>query len=101
LSVLAWLHVPDYGAYAAAKAAAWAMTDAARRQLAPKGVHVAGLYVGYMDTDMASYVPAGQKSDPAMIAAAALDGIASGAAEIVADELTRSVKASLSAPPAP
>ncbi|MFG1704262.1 SDR family oxidoreductase [Nonomuraea sp. M3C6] len=101
LSILSWVHVPDYGAYSAAKAAAWAMTDAARTQLAPKGIHVAGLHVAYMDTDMASYVPPDQKSDPAVIAKAALDGLASGAPEIVADELTRTVRASLSGPITP
>ncbi|MEV5888300.1 SDR family oxidoreductase [Nonomuraea fuscirosea] len=101
LSVLSWVHLPQYGAYSAAKATAWAMTNAVRQQLAPKGIQVAGLHVGYMDTDMASYVPADQKSDPAVVAAAALDGLASGATEIIADELSRSVKAGLSAAPTP
>ena len=35
LSVISWLHLPRAGAYAAAKAAAWAMTDAARRGARP------------------------------------------------------------------
>ncbi len=34
LSVLSWAHVPAFGAYSAAKAAAWAMTDAIRQELA-------------------------------------------------------------------
>lgn len=96
LSVLSWYHAPAVGAYAAAKAAGWAMTDALRTELAPKGIHVASLHVGYMDTDMASFVPADQKTDPAVVAKMALDGLLAGQSEILADELTRQVKAGLS-----
>ena len=96
LSVLSWVHPPSSGAYAAAKAAAWALTDAARTELAPKGIHVAALHVGYMDTDMVSYIPADQKSDPAVIAKLALDGLFAGAPEVLGDSLTRAVKAQLS-----
>ena len=53
LSVLSWAHAAKFGAYSAAKAAAWAMTDAVREELAPRGIHVAALHVGFMDTDMA------------------------------------------------
>lgn len=96
LSVLSWLHVPTAGAYSAAKAAAWAMTDAVRTELAPRGIHVAALHVGYMDTDMVSYIPADQKIDPAVVAKLALDGLFAGEPEILADELSRSAKAQLS-----
>lgn len=99
LSVLAWFHAPQFGAYAAAKAAGWAMTDALREELAPRGIHVAALHVGYMDTDMAAFVPADQKADPAAVAAQALDGLFAGDTEILADDLTRSVRAQLSQPP--
>jgi NAD(P)-dependent dehydrogenase (short-subunit alcohol dehydrogenase family) len=96
LSVLAWLHPPTSGAYSAAKAAAWALTDALRTELAPKGIHVAALHVGYMDTDMVSYIPAEQKTDPAHVAAQAISGLLNGEPEIIADELSRNVKAGLS-----
>ena len=98
LSVLSWLHPASSGAYSAAKAAAWAMTDAAREELAPKGIHVTALHVGYMDTDMVSYIPADQKLDPGVAATLALDGLFAGAPEVLADDLTRNVKAQLSAP---
>ncbi|MDO3635430.1 SDR family oxidoreductase [Mycolicibacterium arseniciresistens] len=98
LSVLSWLHPPTSGAYSSAKAAAWAMTDAVRTELAPRGIHVAALHVGYMDTDMVSYIPADQKSDPGVIAKLALDGVLAGDNEILGDEMTRGAKASLSAP---
>ena len=96
LSVLSWWHAPSSGAYSAAKAAAWAMTDAVRQELAPRGVHVAALHVGYMDTDMADFAPADQKTDPSVVAKLGLDGLFAGEPEILADDTTRAVKAQLS-----
>ncbi len=96
LSVLSWAHFPTSGAYSAAKAAAWALTDALRTELAPKGIHVSALHVGYMDTDMVSYIPADQKTDPAVVAKLAIEGLLAGQPEILADELSRQVKAGLS-----
>ena len=95
LSVLAWYHPSTSGAYSAAKAAAWAMTDALRSELAPRGISVSALHVGYMDTDMVSYIPADQKIDPALVAKQAVDGLLGGQAEILADDLSRHVKAGL------
>ncbi|MEV4427851.1 SDR family oxidoreductase [Streptomyces sp. NPDC049602] len=99
LSVLSWLHPAGLGSYAAAKAAAWALTGAVREELAPRGIAVTALHVGYMDTDMAAGVPADQKTDPAEVAAQALFGIETGLPEILADETTRHVKQSLAAAP--
>lgn len=96
LSVLSWLHPPTSGAYASAKAAAWALTDAVRAELGPRGVTVSALHVGYMDTDMVSYIPADQKIDPAVVAQLAVDGLLAGAQEILADEASRNAKAALS-----
>ncbi|MCX4451345.1 MULTISPECIES: SDR family oxidoreductase [unclassified Streptomyces] len=99
LSVLSWLHPAGLGSYAAAKAAAWALTGAAREELAPRGIAVTALHIGYMDTDMAAGVPAEQKTDPAEVAAQALFGIEAGLPEVLADETTRHVKQSLAAAP--
>jgi NAD(P)-dependent dehydrogenase (short-subunit alcohol dehydrogenase family) len=96
LSVLSWAHLPAFGAYSAAKTAAWGMTDAIRQELAPRGIHVAALHVGFMDTDMAEFVPADQKIDPSVVAKLALDGLFAGEPEILADDLSRTVKAQLS-----
>jgi NAD(P)-dependent dehydrogenase (short-subunit alcohol dehydrogenase family) len=98
LSVLSWLHPPTSGAYSAAKAAGWALTDAVRQELAPKGIQVTALHVGYMDTDMVSYIPADQKIDPGIVAELALDGLFAGQPEVLADDLSRKVRAGLSAP---
>jgi hypothetical protein len=49
-----------------------------------------------MDTDMAAFVPADQKIDPSVVAKLALDGVFGGEPEIIADDLSRAVKAQLS-----
>jgi NAD(P)-dependent dehydrogenase (short-subunit alcohol dehydrogenase family) len=95
LSVLSWVSFPGSGAYCAAKSAEWSLTNALRSELAERGVRVSALHVGYMDTDMARGVTA-PKVDPAVIAGLAVDGIASGSYEIIADETSRRVLAGLS-----
>ncbi|MEV3932050.1 SDR family oxidoreductase [Streptomyces sp. NPDC049944] len=101
LSALSWFHPAGLGSYAASKAAAWALSDATREELAPRGVAVSALHVGYMDTDMAADVPADQKVAATDVAAQALHGIETGQPEILADETSRYVKQSLSAAPQP
>ena len=48
---------------------------------------------------MAGFVPADHKLDPSVVAKLALDGLFAGEPEILADDLSRSVKAQLSATP--
>ena len=55
---------------------------------------VTALHVGYMDTDMISDLSV-PKNDPGRIAAAALDGVVTSAREVLADDLTRQIRASL------
>ncbi len=57
---------------------------------------ITALYVGYMDTDMVTYIPADQKTDPAVVARLAVDGLLAGAPEIIADDISRNAKAALS-----
>ncbi|HEX4017220.1 MAG TPA: SDR family oxidoreductase [Frankiaceae bacterium] len=94
LSALSWISFPESGAYCAAKSAEWSLTNALRQQLAEHGTQVAALHVGYMDTDMTASVTA-PKSDPASVAALALDALESGAVEILADDVSRQVQAGL------
>jgi NAD(P)-dependent dehydrogenase (short-subunit alcohol dehydrogenase family) len=95
LSALSWVSFPGVGAYCAAKAAEWSLTNALRLELAEQNIRVAGLHVGYMDTDMAATVDA-PKADPADIANIALDGVAADLYEIVADDTSRYVLSTLS-----
>jgi NAD(P)-dependent dehydrogenase (short-subunit alcohol dehydrogenase family) len=95
LSVLSWVSFPNVGAYCAAKSAEWSLTNALRAELAGRNIRVAGLHVGYMDTDMTAGITA-PKSDPADIATIAVDGIEGDLYEIVADDVSRQVLAGLS-----
>ena len=95
LSVLSWLGIGD--AYSATKAALWQATNTQRISLAPAGVHVAALHLGYADTPMTKGVDA-PKLDPADVVRSAYDGLESDAYEILADELSAQVKAGLAGP---
>jgi NAD(P)-dependent dehydrogenase (short-subunit alcohol dehydrogenase family) len=95
LSVLSWLSFPEGGGYSAAKAAMWAATNSMRLTLAEQNTLVVAVHVGYMDTDMASAVDA-PKTPPELVAAATLDAVEAGEAEVLADETTRWVRAALS-----
>lgn len=92
-SVLSWIALA--GSYSASKAALWSQTNSMRLTLRPRGIGVTGLHVGYMDTDMAAHVD-GHKSDPRAVAGLALAGIEADAFEVIADDLSRQVKAGLS-----
>ncbi|KOV68732.1 SDR family oxidoreductase [Streptomyces sp. MMG1121] len=91
-SVLSWLGVA--GSYSATKAALWSQTNSLRLELRSRGIGVTGLHVGYVDTDMAASVDA-PKSAPHDVAALALDGVEADAHEVLADDLSRNVKAGL------
>src|ERR1700733_7947758 len=95
LSVMSWVSFPNSGAYCAAKSAEWSLTNALRQELAPQRTRVRALHVGFMDTDMARHVTSA-KPDLADVAKIAIDGIAAGDPEILADELSRQVLAGLS-----
>ena len=92
-SALSW--VARGGAYAATKAAFWLQTNAIRLELLDRGIGVTGLHMGYVDTDMTSAVTA-PKARPEDIAKQALDGIESGAHEVLADDTARGAKALVS-----
>ncbi|HUR52327.1 MAG TPA: SDR family oxidoreductase [Mycobacteriales bacterium] len=95
LSVLSWLGIGD--TYSATKAALWSATNTQRLQLAQQGTLVTGLHLGYADTPMTRGVDA-PKLDPADVVRDAYDGLERGAFEVLADDLSRHVKAQLAAP---
>ncbi len=94
-SVLSWIALG--GSYGVSKAALWSATDSMRTELAPRGVQVVGVYVGYVDTDMTAAVQA-PKVDPADVVRQVLDGVEAGEAEVLADETSRGVRAHLNEP---
>jgi len=100
LSALSWFAAPGSGAYAAAKSAEWNMTNGVRLELAGQGTLVQGVLLGAADTDiMAGYD--GPKIDPRDVPRLSLDGVEAGSIEVVVDDWTAMVKASLSGDPVP
>jgi NAD(P)-dependent dehydrogenase (short-subunit alcohol dehydrogenase family) len=95
LSVLSWFSMGGASAYSAGKSAQWSLTNSFRLTLAPKKIHVSGLHVGFMDTDMTANIQA-PKVNPAEIARLAIDGIETGSYEIVVDETSRKLLQKLS-----
>jgi NAD(P)-dependent dehydrogenase (short-subunit alcohol dehydrogenase family) len=89
-SVLSWIGLA--GSYSASKAALWSQSNSLRLELRPRGIAVTGLHVGYVDTDMISSVDA-PKARPEHVAGLAIDGIETGAHEVLADDVSRQVKA--------
>jgi NAD(P)-dependent dehydrogenase (short-subunit alcohol dehydrogenase family) len=94
-SVLSWFAVG--ASYGVSKAALWSATDSMRIELHPLGVQVLSVYMGYVDTDMTAGVTA-PKASPAEIVGQVLDGLQSGAHEVLADQIARDVRASLHLP---
>ena len=75
----------------------WSATDSMRLELGARGVQVVGVHVGYVDTDMTAGIDAA-KSSPADVVQQVLDGVEKGEVEILADDITRAVRATLHQP---
>ena len=99
LSALSWFSTSTGGSYAAAKAAEWNMTNGVRLELASQGTFVQGVLLGAADTDITAGYD-GPKIDPRDVPRASFDGLATGAIEVVVDDWTAMVKASLAGDPA-
>jgi len=96
LSVASWLAGPLFAAYAPSKAAAWSLTNALRVGLRPQGTLVVAVHAGFLDTDMAAAVTA-PKTAPDAVVAQVLEALAADREEVLVDDVTRQVKAALSA----
>ena len=94
LSVTSFYTNPLDGSYGASKAAAWAMTNGIRLELHPQGTLVVAVHASFIDTEMAA-LATGPKDSPESVVGQALDAVAAGQIEVLADERTRFVKGSL------
>jgi NAD(P)-dependent dehydrogenase (short-subunit alcohol dehydrogenase family) len=94
LSVVSWFNAPMQGTYCASKSAEWSLTKAVRFELRSQGTLVAGVYAGYIETDMTAGIT-GPKSSPKTIAARVLSGIENNEEEILADSRAESVRSEL------
>jgi NAD(P)-dependent dehydrogenase (short-subunit alcohol dehydrogenase family) len=95
LSDTSWFSRPMLSAYAATKSAAWSFTNASRVELRESGIHVLGLHLGFMDTDMTRGYDL-KKISPEEVAAEALSALEKGQEEVLVDENTKLIKKSLS-----
>ena len=84
--------VPSMGGYSPSKFAARALSTCLRAELAEQGTSVTALFVGSVDTRMASHVK-GAKERPETVAAAALAAIRRGAEEADTDLMAVEVRA--------
>ena len=75
--------------------AAWSLTNGIRLELHHQGTLVVAVHAGFIDTDMAALVDA-PKISPESVARQVFDAVEAGQIEVLADERTRTVKASLS-----
>jgi NAD(P)-dependent dehydrogenase (short-subunit alcohol dehydrogenase family) len=85
LSVGSWFASPFIATYCASKAAEEILTDAIRMQLRAQRTHVAGVYAGYIDTDMSAHITE-PKTRPIQVVDRSLAGLESGAERIFADD---------------
>lgn len=99
LSALSWFAALGAGSYAAAKAAEWNMTNGVRLELAAQGTFVQAVLLGAADTDISAGYD-GFKIDARDVPRASLDGLVAGSIEVIVDDWTAMVKASLAGDPA-
>src|SRR5690242_14996303 len=95
LSVTSFYTNPFNASYGASKAAEWSLTNGVRLELHHQGTLVVAVHAGFIDTDMAALVSE-PKISPESVAQQAFDAVEAGQIEVLADERTRTVKASLS-----
>ncbi|OBJ83264.1 SDR family oxidoreductase [Mycobacterium sp. 1245852.3] len=98
LSAVSWFSFPGMAGYSATKAAAWNLTDALRLELQDQGTLVVALHSGAVSTPMGDNFPI-DKIDPNQVVTAALDGLRAGTTEILADEISRVIKSTLTSDP--
>ena len=95
LSVVSFYTNPFNASYGASKAAAWSLTNGVRVELHHQGTLVVAVHAAFIDTDMAALVDA-PKISPESVAQQAFDAVEASQFEVLADERSRFVKASLS-----
>jgi NAD(P)-dependent dehydrogenase (short-subunit alcohol dehydrogenase family) len=95
LSASSWVSLPGTAAYCASKAASWSLTNSLRLELHAQRTQVLALHMGYVDTDKTAHITA-PKMSPDDVANQALTGLESGAHEVLADDISRLLRACLS-----
>jgi NAD(P)-dependent dehydrogenase (short-subunit alcohol dehydrogenase family) len=94
LSVTSFYTNPLDPSYGASKAAEWSLTNGVRIELSHKHTLVVGVHASFIDTDMAEGLDV-PKISPESVARQTFDAVEAGQIEVLADERSRFVKASL------
>jgi NAD(P)-dependent dehydrogenase (short-subunit alcohol dehydrogenase family) len=94
LSIVSFFTNPINGSYGASKAAELSLTNGIRLELHHQGTLVVGVHAGFVDTDMTTAIDV-PKISPESVARQAFDAVEADQVEVLADERTRAVKASL------
>jgi len=95
LSVSSFYTNPFDASYGASKAAAWSLTNGVRLELHHQGTLVIAVHASFIDTDMAALADV-PKDSPESVAQQVFDAVEANQIEVLADERSRTVKASLS-----
>ena len=95
-SIASWISSPILASYAVSKSALWSLSNGLRNDLRGQGIQVLTLHMGFVDTDLTKGLEM-PKSTPEAIVERALQALEAGAHEVLADEMTKQVKAGLSA----
>jgi NAD(P)-dependent dehydrogenase (short-subunit alcohol dehydrogenase family) len=98
LSAASWFSHPGNPSYSVAKAAAWAQTNGVRLELFEQGTQVVAVHLGAVDTDFSAGYD-GPKISTTQVATAALDGLEAGLIEVLVDEDSARIKATLARDP--
>lgn len=96
LSDVSWEPSTFLASYAISKAAAWSYTNSTRQALSPLNVHVMGVHVGFIDTDLTQTLEI-PKISPKTVAEQVFDGIEQNAFEVLVGESTQKLKQDLTA----
>ncbi len=94
LSVSSFYTDPFTASYGASKAAGWSLTNGVRLELHHQGTLVVAVHASFIDTEMAALADV-PKISPESVARQICDAVEAGQAEVLADERSRFVKASL------
>jgi NAD(P)-dependent dehydrogenase (short-subunit alcohol dehydrogenase family) len=98
MSALSWVGSDVAGAYAAAKAAEWSLTNTVRLELAAQGTMVTGVHLGAAATDMMAGYD-GPMLAPSDVASATLDAVEKGQLEVLLDGAAEATKAAAGTDP--
>jgi NAD(P)-dependent dehydrogenase (short-subunit alcohol dehydrogenase family) len=95
LSVTSFYNNPLEASYGASKSAGWSLTNGLRTELAHQGTLVVAVHASFIDPDMAAGTDA-PKISPESVAQQVFDAVEADEIELLVDERSRFIKASLS-----